>query len=318
MPPWFGPAWRHAFHMNEMFKSERRSRAKSRLEIWLSRFRAKEADRALQIQVLQQRLKAAEQNLIAQKRRVKLAEQASLEQNRQIFILEGIARKLMKQHGCLCLLPPPELRMNVGRVADVANFLGQGMASSARVVEVFGEDPGGPVLDWGCGSGRTLNWLIGVGRWRKYYRGCDVDGDAIAWLRSRKVRPVVSCGDLPPLPYPDESLVGLFSFSVLTHIHPERHRAWYEEFRRVLKPGGRAYVTVNGDAGVFDRKTFSQEDRDLYAERGWYFSERPGHYKDAAAVSRRFSMKAVEGLFEVEEYRESGYNKMDDFILRKA
>jgi SAM-dependent methyltransferase len=202
-------------------------------------------------------------------------------------------------------------------VPEVANFLAQGLDSSRRVIEVFGPDPGGPVLDWGCGSGRTLTWLKGVGTWDLNYRGCDVDADAIAWLRSQKVKAVEVCGDLPPLPYEDASLAGLFCFSVLTHIPPLRHAEWYAEIRRVLRPGARAYVTVHGDENIRTGKSFTEEERRDYAEKGWSWSERKGHYKHAATVSRAFTVQALASGFEVEAYDELGYHSMDSMILRR-
>lgn len=250
-------------------------------------------------------------------KRLLLAERENAEAHRQIKLLEGIVRDELKIHRGFSLMPPPELRMHVGRVSDAANFWGQGRGSARRVTEIFGEDPGGLVLDWGCGSGRTLNWLYGQGTWSRNYRGCDVDREAIIWLHAQGVGSVKVCNDLPPLPYNRSKFVGVFCFSVLTHIHPLRHRTWYEDVHRVLKQGGRAYVTVTSDAAIMDRKTFTPEDKAKYLETGWYYSKRGGHYKDAVAVSKAFSLEAVRGLFEVESYRETGYHRMDDMILRK-
>ena len=260
---------------------------------------------------------ASEAGLAKLERQLLLAQRENAESQRQIKLLEGIIKHELKLHRGFCLLPPPELRMHVGRVSDAANFWGQGRGSARRITEIFGEDPGGLVLDWGCGSGRTLNWLYGAGTWTRNYRGCDVDREAITWLQSQGVKSIALCGDLPPLPYAANKFVGLFCFSVLTHIHPQRHRAWYEDIHRVLKPGGRAYITVTSDAAVMERKTFTAEDKARYLDTGWYYSERGGHYKDAVAVSKAFSLEAVQGLFEVESYREEGYHRMDDMILRK-
>ena len=251
------------------------------------------------------------------KKQLLLARTENAESRRQIALLEGIVRQELKTHRGFCLLPPPELRMHVGRVSDAANFWGQGNGSARRVKEIFGEDPGGLVLDWGCGSGRTLNWLYGQGTWTRNYRGCDVDIEAIDWLKAQGIKSVTPCKDLPPLPYAASKFVGVFCFSVLTHIHPQHHRAWYQDIHRVLKPGGRAYITVTSDAAIMGRKSFTAEDKAKYLETGWYYSQRGGHYKDAVAVSKAFSLEAVSGLFEVESYREKGYHLMDDMILRK-
>ena len=115
------------------------------------------------------------------------------------------------------------------------------------------------------------------------------------------------CGDLPPLPHDSSSLAGIFCFSVLTHIPPQRHADWYAEIHRVLRPGARAYITVHGDENIRTGKTFTEEERQAYAETGWSWSERPGHYKHAATVSRAFTVEALGSGFEIEAYDELGY-----------
>ncbi len=237
------------------------------------------------------------------------------ERSREVRALEKVARSLLDERGALPL-PPPELRVHVGRIDTAANFWGQGYDSSRRVLEVFGDDPGGPVLDWGCGSGRTLSWLRGVGTWDRWYQGCDVDGQAIEWLRQQGVGSVAVCGDEPPLPYAPESLAGLFCFSVLTHIPPARHAGWYAEMRRVLRPGARACITVNGD-GHAQTAHFNEKERRKYAARGWAWFERDGHYKNVAIVTRPFTLAALGDGFEIEQYREGGYHGMDELIVRR-
>ena len=240
------------------------------------------------------------------------------DQAKQIAWLERLVTDLLVEYRGSSLMPPQHLRMHVGARDSAANFWNQGRESSRRVLEVFGEAPGGPVLDWGCGSGRTLYWLFGHEAWREAYRGCDVDAEAIAWLNKQKTGAQVKvCGDGPPLPYGDGELVGLFGFSVLTHVHPARHGDWLREFHRVLKPGGRAYLTVNGESRLTDKRAFSNSSRATFAKQGWFFETHEGHYKSAAIVSRTHLISATRGLFEVEQYREAGYHEHDDLILRK-
>jgi SAM-dependent methyltransferase len=240
------------------------------------------------------------------------------DQSKQIAWLEKLVTELLIEQRGVCLLPPRELRLHVGAQDSAANFWNQGRESSARVIDVFGEAPTGKVLDWGCGSGRTLYWLYGRKAWREAYRGCDVDAQAIRWLNKKQnIRTVKVCGAEPPLPYREASFVGLFSFSVLTHIPPEMHRTWYEELHRVLKPGGRAYVTVNGDSRAADPAAFTPAEQALFARQGWLFAEREGHYKGAAVVSRAFTETALEGLFALERYRDAGYHQQDDMVLRR-
>ena len=240
------------------------------------------------------------------------------DQAKQIAWLEKLVTDLLVEQRGFCLLPPPELRLHVGARDSAANFWNQGRNSSARVIEVFGQTPPGRVLDWGCGSGRTLYWLYGSPAWREAYRGCDVDAQAIGWLKKKhRIDTVSVCASEPPLPYGDGEFAGLFSFSVLTHIPPERHRAWYEELHRVLAPGGRAYITVNGDSRAADTAAFTDGEQTLFARQGWLWADREGHYKGAAVVGRGFTQKALAGLFELECYRDAGYHQQDDMVLRR-
>ena len=74
---------------------------------------------------------------------------------REVLQLTAVVRALAKRHYGDFPMPPENLRMNVGTNTSEANYWAQGVNSSARVVHVFGKQPGGPILDWGCGRGRT-------------------------------------------------------------------------------------------------------------------------------------------------------------------
>ena len=240
------------------------------------------------------------------------------DQAKQIAWLEKLVTELLVEQRGFCILPPPELRLHVGARDSAANFWNQGRNSSARVIEVFGQTPPGRVLDWGCGSGRTLYWLYARPAWREAYRGCDVDAAAIRWLKKKHgVQAVAVCQPEPPLPYADGEFAGVFSFSVLTHIPPERHRAWHQELHRVLQPGALAYLTINGDSRAADPLAFTPAEQDLFARQGWLWADREGHYKGAAVASRAFTQRAIEGLFQLERYGEAGYHQQDDMLLRR-
>jgi SAM-dependent methyltransferase len=252
------------------------------------------------------------------RRRIADLDRTVQDQKKQIVWLERLVTELLVEQRGHCLMPPPHLRLHVGARESAANFWNQGRHSSARVIEVFGTDPEGLVLDWGCGSGRTLYWLYAYEGWKRAYRGCDVDEEAIGWLRkSQRIKPVAVCRDDPPLPYGDGVFSGLFCFSVLTHIHPLKHGAWYREIHRVLKPGGRAYLTLNGEGRADDPRSFTPSEREAFARQGWLWAERDGHYKGAAVAGRDFTLKALEGLFEIEQHRPFGYHNMDELIVRR-
>jgi SAM-dependent methyltransferase len=222
-----------------------------------------------------------------------------IDKHTEIEQLRVLVRRAVPMVTALPKPPPERLRLNVGRVASETNWLAQGAASAERVIRRFGLEPGGAILDWGCGSGRTLNWLLTRGTWAECYQGCDVDADAIAWLGSQGIANVKLCQPAPPLPYEEEKFAGLFSFSVLTHIEPAYHRSWYAELHRVLKPGATALLTVQG------------------TPRGTAFYARPGHYKHVALVSEEFTRNALTGLFRVQKYTHRGFGQMDIFVARR-
>ena len=215
------------------------------------------------------------------------------------------------------LLPPELLRMHVGTTTSAVNFYAQGAGSSRAAISFFGPDPGGAVLDWGCGSGRTLNWLRLIPAWRDAYHGCDVDPEAINWLTSQGVPRVKLCADDPPLDYEPNTFVGLFCFSVLTHIHPSRHKLWYDEIHRVLKPGGKALITTQGQTVVNSGRVADPNVLESFRSQGWAHKKNEGHYKDAALVSRDYSVDLMKSTFANVEVVERGYNNMEAYVAYK-
>lgn len=103
------------------------------------------------------------------------------------------------------------------------------------------------VVDFGCASGRVLRHFLTHQSELDLY-GTDINIRHIAWiLQFLGPRPkVIQNTILPQLPLEDNSVSLLYAFSVFTHIdHYEL--GWLAEIRRVLKPGGMAYLTVHTD-----------------------------------------------------------------------
>jgi SAM-dependent methyltransferase len=98
-------------------------------------------------------------------------------------------------------------------------------------------------LDFGCGAGRVLRHFLPEGQ-RAELWGCDIDGEAVGWLRDNLSPPLraFELADGPALPFPDEHLHLIWANSVFTHIHRDWAQ-WLLELRRVLAPGGRILLT---------------------------------------------------------------------------
>ena len=95
------------------------------------------------------------------------------------------------------------------------------------------------VLDVGCGDGaRTLANLppgsVGLDISR---RGLDLAAEAVPDAR-------LVHGEMSTLPLATDRFDGITAYHAVFHVERERHPAVYEEFARVLRPGGRLLLTL--------------------------------------------------------------------------
>jgi ABC-type polysaccharide/polyol phosphate transport system ATPase subunit/SAM-dependent methyltransferase len=236
------------------------------------------------------------------------------EAKREILQLSMMTAILRDRHYEEIPLPSDELRLRIGKTASETNFLAQGLTAADRVMKVFGESPRRPVLEFGCGSGRTARWLVPYPGWQANYHGCDPDAEAIAWLTEQGPFPVCVCSDEPPLPYQDEMFGGVFAFTAFTRLPPETHQSWYCELRRVLAPGGLVFVATLG--GSMARPRRGSVAAEFNASGRAYVSRGP--FRSAAFVSLEFTRQAVEGVFTVENYEERSYGRTDTYVLKRV
>jgi SAM-dependent methyltransferase len=125
------------------------------------------------------------------------------------------------------------------------------------------------VLDFGCYTGRLLRWFLKEARAGVEFWGVDIDAYAIDWASSTMAPPfqfAVTTTE-PHLPFPDRYFDLAYAGSVFTHMN-DLSVAWLLELRRVLKPGGRAYLTFNDSASadVVTRKYAGSYDQEKLHE----------------------------------------------------
>lgn len=137
-------------------------------------------------------------------------------------------------------------------------------ARFGEVVDAFRAHGCRAVLDLGCGSGRHLVHLAREGF---NVLGVDISPTALSlthtWLRQEGYDAALIRADTRrPLPLRDGCLDGVLSTQVIHHALIAGVRTAIGEIRRVLVPGGLAFVTVSGrkDPGVefdeIERGTF--------------------------------------------------------------
>jgi SAM-dependent methyltransferase len=136
-------------------------------------------------------------------------------------------------------------------------------------------------LDFGCSSGRVVR-VLAAAYPHVDWRGCDPNERAILWAAENLpgIEFFVS-GDLPPLPLPDASLDMAYAISIWSHFEPSLGLHWFEEMRRILRPGGHLVITTHGLAAVgfyaqHGLRTPLQSDEivgALYRQGGWYAPE---------------------------------------------
>jgi SAM-dependent methyltransferase len=129
------------------------------------------------------------------------------------------------------------LRMFLDIGKDTFNWIKPYLPQSSQKIKV---------LDFGIGCARTA---------RHFYRhqnkfdiyGCDVDRNAIHWLK-KNVSFLNSShsSPRPPLPYSSEYFDCVYAISVFSHLNENYFEMWLKEIFRCLKPNGKLMFTYHG------------------------------------------------------------------------
>lgn len=147
--------------------------------------------------------------------------------------------------------PPGELIEAVAAVPLVSWFHALGKRGADGITDVLRQnglqmETFGAMLDFGCGSGRVIRHWSHLPHTRVH--GTDYNADLIAWCRQHLPFASFSVNQLtPPLAYADDTFDFVYALSVFTHLADATQRAWMQEMRRIVKPGGHLLMTTHGD-----------------------------------------------------------------------
>jgi ubiquinone/menaquinone biosynthesis C-methylase UbiE len=147
-------------------------------------------------------------------------------------------------------LPPAMLRFRVSESVSENLFVAIGKNCARLIAGLLTErgqaNEGARVLDFGCGCGRTIKWLI-EDHPEALFSGCDIDPEAILWCQDHLPHGTFQVNAaMPPLEYESSYFDAVYCFSVFTHLNETMQDAWLAELRRIVKPNGVLIITVHG------------------------------------------------------------------------
>ena len=206
------------------------------------------------------------------------------------------------------LVPPKKIAAMVGG----GDFKAVGEEFLRHFIQLGGLKANGAVLDMGCGCGRIavplLKYLDATGS----YEGLDIMKVAIDWCQKNisprnprfnfKLADVYNGyynpgGQFAPAEYRFPYDDGKFDFavftSVFTHLQPKDMRHYMAEAARVLKPGGKCFMTffiINADSQSL-MKSSAGKMNFRFPRAGYYAAEE----RKAAETAIAFDEQVVRG-----------------------
>lgn len=181
-----------------------------------------------------------------------------------------------RDNGRVCPLglpvPPEQLWRGLG--ANLNEYLNVGKEHTDNMRKSLknqGVEMPDTILDFGCGAGRMVRWLKPEAE-RGVVWGCDIQGEDIQWLQRHLSPPFrfFTSTTLPTLPFADGYFGLVYAGSVFTHIS-DLAQAWLLELRRIIKPGGVAYLTIHDretaermKTPIYEQKAFAPEELEAY------------------------------------------------------
>lgn len=221
-------------------------------------------------------------------------------------------------------VPPAILRYKVSESTDARSFLDIGMRTAIAIEHALGDagsslNAMGKVLDFGCGCGRTLRWLIDQSPHTTFI-GTDVDMMSVRWCQQYLDVDAYVNGDLPPLVFSDMAIDCVIAISVFTHLSEQNQLLWLEELRRILRPGGLLVVSLHGQGalgclGTEDRITL-QAHGVLFKRSSKLHGIHPAWYH-TTFHTEEYVMRTWTKLFKVVAYRTLGLGYQDLVVLQR-
>jgi SAM-dependent methyltransferase len=145
-------------------------------------------------------------------------------------------------------VPPKSLWAEYGNTEQ--EYLSWGETDVSKMLSILSETgwvwaDHGRALEFGCAAGRMVRWLKDLAETHEIW-GLDISAKHVQWCQSNLTPPFhfATTTVVPHLPFEDRYFDFVFAGSVFTHME-DLAMAWFLELRRVIRPGGRLYVTIH-------------------------------------------------------------------------
>lgn len=146
--------------------------------------------------------------------------------------------------------PPRELHVGYGDSSD--HYLKTGEWDHTAILRNlqttgFELGRGDRVLEFGCAAARILRNFRAHAEIAEVW-GVDINATSVRWCQQNLSPPLRFCTTttFPHLPFEDNHFSLIYAASIFTHIF-DLDDMWLLELRRILRPGGRLYVTVHDE-----------------------------------------------------------------------
>jgi SAM-dependent methyltransferase len=158
-------------------------------------------------------------------------------------------------------VPPREAWISKKYGNTPEEYVASGQRDTDEMLEILkksGTSPEklGNILEFGCGDGRMIRCLEHLAGGREIW-GADIEASRIIWCKQNLSPPFhfITTTILPHLPFEDRHFDFIYAGSVFSHIE-DLADSWFAELRRILRPGGKLFVTVHlkNDIALLERK----------------------------------------------------------------
>jgi ubiquinone/menaquinone biosynthesis C-methylase UbiE len=231
--------------------------------------------------------------------------------------------------GTLSLPTPPE-KLWLGYGLTVDEWLESGRRHVTAMRDLLAASghsfhDGSRVLELGCAAGRMLRNFEDIAR-RGEVWGTDISAEHIFWCKQHLSPPFhfFIATTTPHLPFADAYFDLIYAGSVFTHID-DLADTWLLELRRLLKPGGRLYITIHDNHTVRILREEQQDplSKTLFCHKDYFVNGdfemfTIGRFmRSQVFYDTDYLVRTLEPFFQLESVTPKAYGFQTGVLLRK-